>query len=69
MDTIHITNKGKMMDMLEKFYIFRETKNNNQINDKLTIKANTMFEVVVQEDRYRGCTTPLQSDDSLQTQL
>jgi hypothetical protein len=28
-----------------------------------------MFEVVVQEDRYRGCTTPLQSDDSLQTQL
>ena len=29
MDIIHITNKHKMMDMLERFYIFKETKNNN----------------------------------------
>jgi hypothetical protein len=32
METIHITNKGQMMDTLEKFYIFRETKLNNQVN-------------------------------------
>jgi hypothetical protein len=39
METIHITNKGQMMDSLEKFYIFYETKINNQIN-KLTVKPN-----------------------------
>jgi hypothetical protein len=36
MDTIQFTNKGRLMNTLEKFYIFRETKLNNQINDKLT---------------------------------
>jgi hypothetical protein len=54
MDIIHITNKGKMMDTLERFYIYKETKSNNQINDKLTVKANTIFETIVQEDPCRG---------------
>jgi len=38
METVYITNKGQMMDTLEKFYIFRETKINNQINDRLRVK-------------------------------
>jgi hypothetical protein len=54
MDIIHITNKGKMMDTLERFHIHKETKFNNQINDKLRVKANAIFETVVQEDPYRG---------------
>jgi len=29
MGIIHITNKGKMMDTIEKFYIYRETKLSN----------------------------------------
>jgi len=29
METIHITNKGWMMDTFERFYVFRETKLNN----------------------------------------
>jgi hypothetical protein len=29
MHIIHITNNGKMMDMLEKFYIYRQTEANN----------------------------------------
>jgi hypothetical protein len=33
MHILHITNKGKMMDTLEKFYIYRETEAKNQIND------------------------------------
>jgi hypothetical protein len=36
MDIVHVTNKSKMMDTLERYYICRETKSNNQINDKLT---------------------------------
>jgi hypothetical protein len=34
MDVMHITNKGKILDTTEKFYICKETRINNQINDK-----------------------------------
>ena len=40
MDIVHITNKGKMMDTLERYYIYKETKSNKPINDKLTVKPN-----------------------------
>ena len=46
--------KGRMMDTLERFYIFRET---NQINDRLTIKPNRIFETIVQKDPQRGLPT------------
>jgi hypothetical protein len=35
MGTIHITNKGRMMETLKIYYFFRETKLNIQINDTL----------------------------------
>jgi len=47
-----------MMDTLEKFYIYRETKTNSQINDRLTVKANAIFEPIVHKDHHRGHTTP-----------
>jgi len=50
MDTIHVTSKGRLMDTLEKFYIFREMKLSNQINDKLTVKPNMIFDVIVHSD-------------------
>ena len=40
MDIVHIASKGKIMDTLEKYYIFCETKLNNEMSDKLTIKQN-----------------------------
>jgi hypothetical protein len=40
MDTIHITSKVKMINTLERFYIYRETRYNTKINDKVTVKAN-----------------------------
>jgi hypothetical protein len=43
-----------MMDTLEKFYIYRETEANNQINDKLTVQNNAVFKTIVCEDPYRG---------------
>ena len=58
METLHTTGKGRMMDTLERFYIFRETKINNQINDKLTIKPNIIFETIVQNDPHRGLPAP-----------
>jgi len=54
MDTAYITDKGHMMDTLEKFYIFREIKCNNQINDKMTINPNVIFDVTIQNDPQRG---------------
>jgi len=43
-----------MMDTLEKFYTFRETKLNNQINDKMTVKSNVIFDTIIRNDPYRG---------------
>jgi len=53
MDTIYFTNKGRLMDAVENFYIFRETKLNNQINERLTVKHNIIVETIVREDRHR----------------
>ena len=57
METLHTTGKGRMMDTLERFYIFRETKINNQINDRLIIKPNIIFETIIQKDPHRGLPT------------
>ena len=54
MDVIHITNEGRMMDTIEKYYIYKETKLNNQINDKLTVQPNVIFETLVQQDAHIG---------------
>jgi len=54
MENLHTTRKGRMMDTLERFYISRETKINNQINDRQTIKPNILFETIVQKDPHRG---------------
>jgi len=53
MSTIHIANKGRLMDALEKFYISRETKLDNQINDKLAVRPNIIFDTIVQKDPHR----------------
>jgi uncharacterized protein (UPF0335 family) len=47
MDILHTTRKGKYMDTVEKFYIYKETQENNQINDKNTVKSNAMFEAML----------------------
>ena len=52
-ETVHVTSKGRMMDTLERFYIFRETKLNDQINDKSTIKPNIIFDTIVRRDPHR----------------
>ena len=54
MSTIYITNKGRLMITLEKYYIFREAKVDNQINDKLAVRPNVIFETIVQKDPHRG---------------
>ena len=47
MDIIHIEKKGRMLDTLEKYYIYRETQNGNQINDKLTFRKTPFSKACV----------------------
>jgi hypothetical protein len=54
MNTIHITNKGRLMNTLKKFYIFCKTKLDSQINDKLAVRQNIIFKAIVQRDPHRG---------------
>jgi hypothetical protein len=48
MKVVHFARKGKMLDTLERFYIYKEAKQGNQINDKLTFQINPIFEAIVQ---------------------
>jgi len=69
MDILHITNKGKVMDTIEKFYIYGETKLNNQINDKITVKPNVIFENLVRQDPHRGIPAARNSQSTTQPQF
>jgi hypothetical protein len=63
LDIVHITRKGRMTNAIECFHIYNETKANNQINDRLTVRENAIFEAIVQEDPYRGHATPSQQNN------
>jgi len=53
MEILYITNKGRLMDTIEKYYIYKETKNGNQINDKNT-KQNQIYDAVIQGEAGRS---------------
>jgi hypothetical protein len=65
MDIINTTNKGKMLKTLEKFYIYKETSINNQLNDKCTVKPNVIFDTLTQTDTVRSQSTPTEPVSSL----
>jgi tRNA U38,U39,U40 pseudouridine synthase TruA len=54
MNVIHIEKKGRMLDTLQKYHIYKETKMGNQINDKLTVLANPIFDTLVKNNPHRG---------------
>jgi hypothetical protein len=54
MGIIYTTNKGRLMDTIERFYIHKETHRNNQINDKNTINPNFIFDMLIHKDTNRA---------------
>jgi len=62
MEIIHVTGKGKKLDALERFHIYKEAKAGNQINDELTVTRNELFETIIQQDPYEGYTAPQQQN-------
>lgn len=57
MKILQITKKGKMMNTLERFYMYNETEIDNQINDIGTIKQNIIFDTVIEKGSGRGHPT------------
>jgi hypothetical protein len=47
MEMTHVAKKGRMLNTLEKFYIYRETKHGNQITENLTRQPNPIFEALL----------------------
>jgi len=56
MEVLHTTIKGKLMDTLERFYIYKVTHENIQINDKNTSKPNAIFDTIIREEAIRQLT-------------
>ena len=54
MDVIHFANKGRLLDTLERFHIYRDTQLGSQINDKLTTQTNQIFEAIIQNTPHGG---------------
>jgi hypothetical protein len=46
MDLLQVAKKGKMLDTLERFYIYREMWLANPINDNLMVKSNPIYEAL-----------------------
>ena len=36
-----------MLDTFEKYYVYKEAKNDNQLNDRLAIQNNPIFETII----------------------
>ena len=53
MFVVNIASKGRMLDTLEMFYIYRETHLGTQNNDKLTVQSNPIFKVLVLNNPHR----------------
>ena len=51
MTVLHTTQKGPMLNTLEKFYIYQATRNGNQLNDKNTVTTNTIFDTKMQHSK------------------
>jgi hypothetical protein len=46
MDILKIQEKGKLLNTLEKFYIYKEQKTNNSLNENGTDTYNPIFELL-----------------------
>ena len=61
MEIVHVTKKGKLMDTLECFHIYKQTKSGSQMYDRLRAKEDAVSETMIQGDRYKGRSAPSQT--------
>ena len=53
MKILHTIKKGKMINTLENFHIYQDTKQENQINDKNTVAKNILLDAIISEQTDR----------------
>jgi hypothetical protein len=51
MDIIKITQKGKTLDALERFFTYKTSKSKPMMNAQFTTKSNVLFDLTVNRDR------------------
>ena len=56
MEVLHYTSKGKLMATLERFHIYKITRENIQINEKNTSKPNIIFDTIIRSETSRQLT-------------
>ena len=49
MQILHVCKTDTHLNSTEKFYIYRETKIDNQLNDKHTVTYNKIFDTLLNE--------------------
>jgi hypothetical protein len=54
MDVVYVTYRGDHMTTMDKFYVYKKTKLDNQINNKNTVMQNMLFYVTIQNDDKLG---------------
>jgi hypothetical protein len=54
LEIVHVTRKEGMMNILERFNIYNETKLDNRIKDKCMIKSNVIFDTIIQRNPNKG---------------
>jgi hypothetical protein len=47
LDVLHIPHKGRMMNTLEIFHIYKAHKQGTQLNEALTEPYNSIFEIII----------------------
>jgi hypothetical protein len=47
MTILHTTKKGKMLNTIEKYYIYKEAHIDNQLNDRSTVTPNIIFDTIL----------------------
>jgi len=54
MDTLRTANRGKMLNTMKKFYIYKETEIDNQLNDTCTVKPRVIFGTAILKNTDRA---------------
>jgi hypothetical protein len=47
MDVLKVTDKGKQLDVYERFYIYKEAKQKHVMNEQYIVESNVLFDLMI----------------------
>jgi hypothetical protein len=50
MDIIKIAHKGKTLDALERFFIYKTSKSKPMINEQFKTNSNVLFDLIIERE-------------------